>query len=102
MPTILEMKARRADIAAQVQQLAEQEQAGIELTAEQLQQVTELQQEFTALGNKLTRAEAAEQMQAAAAQQVETLNAQGAPPVLLPATRPHRASRALPFTWPWR
>ncbi|WP_374556637.1 phage major capsid protein [Aquitalea pelogenes] len=86
MPTILEMKARRADIAAQVQQLAEQEQAGTELTAEQLQQVTDLQQEFTALGNKLARAEAAEQMQAAAAQQVETLNAQGAPPVLLPAT----------------
>ncbi|MDE1714932.1 phage major capsid protein (plasmid) [Chromobacterium amazonense] len=85
MSKILELKQRRADIAAEVQALATLESGGATLSAEQLQQLDALKAEFGQLGAQLARLEDAERMIAAAAQQVETLNAQGAPPARLPA-----------------
>lgn len=80
MSKILEMKARRAQLAAQVQQLAALEAGGTELSAEQLTSIEAMQTEFDELGAKINRLEQAERMAAATAQQVETLNSQGAPP----------------------
>lgn len=80
MSKILEMKARRAELAAEVNKLAQLEAAGTALSVEQLASIDAMQKEFDELGAKISRAEAAERMAAAAATQVETLNAQGAPP----------------------
>lgn len=80
MSKILEMKARRAELSAEVKKLADLEMAGTALTAEQLASIDAMQTEFNDLGAKINRAEAAEQMAAATATQVETLKAQGAPP----------------------
>lgn len=80
MSKILEMKARRAELSAEVGKLAEMEAAGTALSADQLASIDAMQKEFDELGAKINRAEAAERMAAATATQVETLNAQGAPP----------------------
>ena len=82
MSKILEMKARRAELAAEVKALAQLEAAGTELSAEQLADIEAKQKEFDELGAKINRAEAAERMAASAATQVETLRVQGAPPML--------------------
>lgn len=80
MPTILEMKARRAELSAAVGALARLEASGTTLSAEQLSSIDAMQKEFDELGAKLNRAEAAERMAASTATQVETLNVQCAPP----------------------
>jgi HK97 family phage major capsid protein len=80
MSKILEMKARRAELAAEVNALAQLEAGGTELSAEQLADIEAKQKEFDELGAKINRAEAAEHMAASAATQVETLRVQGAPP----------------------
>lgn len=81
MSKILEMKARRAELAASVKQLAALEAGGTALSAEQLASIDAMQQEFDALGAKISRAEAAERMTAATAVAVETLTAAVPPPV---------------------
>ncbi len=105
MSKILEMKARRAELAAEVKTLAQLEAAGTELSAEQLADIEAKQKEFDELGAKINRAEAAERMAAATATQVETLRVQGAPPAggsALPAeprgaveARPHQLGRLI-------
>jgi len=105
MSKILEMKARRAELAAEVKTLAQLEAAGTELSAEQLADIEAKQKEFDELGAKINRAEAAERMAASAATQVETLRVQGAPPAsgsALPAAprvaveaRPHQFGRLI-------
>lgn len=73
---ILEMMARRAEINELAQQLAAIEAEGGELTAEQVQQFSELQAEFNDLTAKVDRAKASESMVAATAKQVSTYNDQ--------------------------
>lgn len=80
MSKILEMKARRAELSAAVGALATLEASGTTLSAEQLASIDAMQKEFDELGAKISRAESAERMAARTATQVETLNAQGAPP----------------------
>ena len=93
MSNILELKKRRAEIAAEVQTLATLESGGTALSAEQLQQLDTLKAEFGQLGAQLARLEDAERMVAAAAVQVDTLRGQGAPPAGVPATPAGEAVR---------
>ncbi|UGA38188.1 phage major capsid protein [Chromobacterium haemolyticum] len=80
MSKIVELKRRRAELSAKVAEMAALETAGEVMSAEQIEQINAMHAEFNQLGAQLQRLEAAEQMQAAAAVQVESLNAQGAPP----------------------
>lgn len=90
MSKILEMKARRAELSAEVGKLAALEAAGTDLSAEQLAGIDAMQKEFDELGAKINRAEQAERMAASTATQVEALNVQGAPPAAgaKPAAQP--------------
>ncbi|MFC4161939.1 phage major capsid protein [Chitinimonas lacunae] len=80
MSQILELKNRRAAIAARADELSKLEAGGTELTAEQLDEVAALQKEFNELGAKLTRLEATQRMVAETAQQVESLTSPQPPP----------------------
>lgn len=93
MPTINELRSERAKVNASVQALALIEAGGTALSAEQVQEFTDLQARFGELTAQITRMEAAETIAAAAAVPVDrALNAAhqpAAPPAAggsLPAT----------------
>ncbi|WP_299312372.1 phage major capsid protein [uncultured Halomonas sp.] len=69
-PTIEELRRKRAEINAQVQELAQLETENGELTAEQLEQFEQLATQFDELTTKLERAERMERMNAAASKPV--------------------------------
>ncbi|WP_046168271.1 phage major capsid protein [Chromobacterium vaccinii] len=75
MSVVLELKKRRADLSAAVNQLAALEATGAALNAEQVASIDAMQKEFDDIGAKIARAEAAERMTAATAQPVD--NPQG-------------------------
>lgn len=73
MPDINDLRRARAKTLEQVQALAVLEQQGDELNSEQLIEFNELQADFSKLDAKIKRAESAEQMAAAAAQEIPGL-----------------------------
>ncbi|HBI70718.1 MAG TPA: phage major capsid protein, partial [Massilia sp.] len=76
MPTINELRSERAKVNASVQALAQIEASGTALSAEQVQQFTDLQARFGELTAQIARMEAAETIAAAAAVPVDrALNA---------------------------
>ncbi|MBB3142820.1 phage major capsid protein [Halomonas organivorans] len=72
MYDIEKLRRQRAEINAQVQELAKLEAENGELTAEQLEQFEQLSTQFEELTTKLERAERTERMNATASQPVET------------------------------
>jgi HK97 family phage major capsid protein len=67
MSLVLQMRSERAQLVAQVTALAKIEGDGGMLSVEQLAQFTDLEAQVNALSDKISRAEAAERMAAAAA-----------------------------------
>ncbi|QIH09273.1 MULTISPECIES: phage major capsid protein [unclassified Pseudomonas] len=67
MSLVLQMRNERAGLVAQVQTLAKIEADGATLSAEQLQQFTELETKINDLTAKISRAESAERLAAAGA-----------------------------------
>ena len=93
MPTINELRSERAQVNTSVQALALIEAGGTALSAEQVQQFTDLQTRFGELTAQITRMEAAETIAAAAAVPVDrVLNAmhQPAAPPAAAASMPAR------------
>ncbi|WP_271270226.1 phage major capsid protein [Aliamphritea hakodatensis] len=74
MLTIEQARRKRAEINAQIQELAAAEKAGT-ITAEQIEQFETLETEFKGLTQQINRLEAAEQMNAAAAEPVASFAA---------------------------
>lgn len=71
MPQIEELRRQRAGINEQVQALATIEAGGGTLTAEQLTEFANLQQQFTDISAKMERLEAAERAAALVAKPVK-------------------------------
>ncbi|MDW7403635.1 phage major capsid protein, partial [Klebsiella pneumoniae] len=71
MPQIEELRRQRAGINEQVQALATIEASGSTLTAEQLTEFANLQQQFTDISAKIERLEAAERAAALVAKPVK-------------------------------
>lgn len=76
---IEELRREQALIAENVKTLADKENTGVELTAEELESFTTMQTKFDELGGKISRAEQSEQMAIASA--VPVTSATGAPAV---------------------
>lgn len=75
---ITQLRRDRADIAEKVQNFADLEAGGTELSAEQIAEFDSLQKQFDEIGGKITRAEAAEKMSAATAVPVDELESKKA------------------------
>lgn len=67
MSLVLQMRSERAQLVTQIQELAKIETGGISLSVEQLAQFTQLETQINELTAKITRAETAERVTAAAA-----------------------------------
>lgn len=67
MSLVLQMRSERAQLVAQIQELAKIETGSTSLSAEQLAQFTQLETQINELTAKITRAETAERVTAAAA-----------------------------------
>jgi len=93
MPTINELRSERAKVNASVQALALIEASGTALSADQVQEFTDLQARFGELTAQITRMEAAETIAAAAAVPVDrALNAAHQP------AAPPAAGASMPAT----
>lgn len=82
MLTIEQARRKRAEINAQIQELAAAEKAGT-ITAEQIEQFETLSTEFEGLTQQIKRLETAEQINAEATQPVASFAAGGAPAVVV-------------------
>lgn len=76
MSLVTQLRSERAQLNGKIQALAQIEAGGGALTAEQLGQFTQLSADFSALGDKIARAESAERIAATTAVPVD-VSAQG-------------------------
>ena len=75
MPDINDLRQQRAQLNEQAQALASKEARGEHLSAEELAQFAQIQQDFQQLSAQIQRLEAAEQMAALSAKPLPTVSA---------------------------
>ncbi len=95
--TIIELRRKRAEVNAQIQELAQAEQSNGELSEEQLKQFGEFTADFDQLTAKIDRLEAAEKMQAASAAPVASFSSQAPAVHTKPEAQQYKGAGAARF-----